>query len=182
MTSGMPESARLRLVVLVHMRSGCRLPVPARICWPGPPPAAASATARSVRAAVLNAMKTSMADQCELEELRREFALVRLGQRRLQHLAVVGGFVLGGCGDEKPRAATERGGADLNGRTFESAEVREHTLATGSIVTISFEDGGISAFAGCNRILVRRTGMANLDRRGPARYDEKGMPAGPAGG
>ena len=51
------------------------------------------------------------------------------------------GLVLGGCGSES---------VDLAGRSFTSTEVRGHDLVEGSKVALSFEDGRISANAGCN--------------------------------
>ena len=48
---------------------------------------------------------------------------------------------LGACGDSTP---------DLNGRSYTSTEVRGHDLVAGSTVTLAFEDGQISANAGCN--------------------------------
>jgi heat shock protein HslJ len=74
--------------------------------------------------------------------------------------AVVAGLALGGCGDEGPSSAsTTDSSAGLDGRTFESVEVRGHTLTAGSVVTLSFDGERISAFAGCNRMF------------GPARWD-----------
>ncbi|HET6966993.1 MAG TPA: META domain-containing protein [Ornithinibacter sp.] len=54
---------------------------------------------------------------------------------------VVAGLLLAGCGG---------GGADLAGSTYTSTEVRGHDLVEGSQVTLTFEDGRISANAGCN--------------------------------
>lgn len=68
-------------------------------------------------------------------------------------VAVVGGLLIGGCGDESGDSAGTRSEVDVDGRTFESVEVRGHTLAEGSIVTITFDGGRISAFAGCNRMM-----------------------------
>jgi hypothetical protein len=63
--------------------------------------------------------------------------------------AVRAGLVLGGCGDEAPSSAGTTGSsADLDGRTFESVEVRGHTLTAGSVVTLSFDGERISALTG----------------------------------
>jgi heat shock protein HslJ len=68
--------------------------------------------------------------------------------------AIVGGLLIGGCGDESREGAGTTGSeVDVDGRTFESVEVRGHTLAEGSIVTITFDVGRISASAGCNRMM-----------------------------
>lgn len=55
--------------------------------------------------------------------------------------AVAGVLSLGACGDSSP---------DLDGRSYTSTEVRGHDLVAGSTVTLAFEDGRISANAGCN--------------------------------
>ena len=52
-------------------------------------------------------------------------------------------LALGACGSE---------GADLAGRTFTSTEVRGHELAPGSTITLTFEEGRISANGGCNTL------------------------------
>ena len=60
---------------------------------------------------------------------------------------------LAACGDEGTTTSAETDAAqplDLAGRTFESAQVNGITLADGTVVTLSFEDDGISASAGCN--------------------------------
>ena len=44
------------------------------------------------------------------------------------------------------------GSADLGGRTFTATEVRGHDLVEGSAITLAFEDGQVSANAGCNTI------------------------------
>ena len=44
------------------------------------------------------------------------------------------------------------GAADLAGRSFTSTEVRGHDLVEGSTITLSFEDGRISAQGGCNTL------------------------------
>ena len=44
------------------------------------------------------------------------------------------------------------GSADLEGRTFTATEVRGHDLVEGSAITLAFEDGQVSANAGCNTI------------------------------
>ena len=71
--------------------------------------------------------------------------------RSLAVTALLGaGLVLGGCGSES---------VDLAGRSFTSTEVRGHDLVEGSKVALSFEDGRISANAGCNT----RNGAATWD-------------------
>lgn len=52
-------------------------------------------------------------------------------------------LALGACGSE---------GADLAGRAFTSTEVRGHDLVEGSTITLTFEEGRISANAGCNTL------------------------------
>lgn len=52
-------------------------------------------------------------------------------------------LALGACGSES---------ADLAGKTFTSTEVRGHELVEGSTITLTFEDGRISANAGCNTL------------------------------
>jgi len=52
-------------------------------------------------------------------------------------------LALGACGSE---------GADLAGRTFTSTEVRGHDLVEGSTITLTFEEGRISANGGCNTL------------------------------
>lgn len=52
-------------------------------------------------------------------------------------------LALGACGSES---------VDLSGRTFTSTEVRGHDLAPGSTITLTFEDGRISANGGCNTL------------------------------
>jgi len=73
----------------------------------------------------------------------RHVAHPRSGSRRarLVLLAVVAVLSLGACGDSAP---------DLDGRSYTSTEVRGHDLVAGSTVTLTFEDGRISANAGCN--------------------------------
>ena len=44
------------------------------------------------------------------------------------------------------------GSAALEGRTFTATEVRGHDLVEGSAITLAFEDGQVSANAGCNTI------------------------------
>lgn len=44
------------------------------------------------------------------------------------------------------------GSADLEGRTFTATGVRGHDLVEGSAITLAFEDGQVSANAGCNTI------------------------------
>ena len=63
---------------------------------------------------------------------------------RLWRTAIAGAaasLLLAGCGG---------GGADLAGSTYTSTEVRGHDLVEGSQVTLTFDDGRISANAGCN--------------------------------
>jgi heat shock protein HslJ len=71
-------------------------------------------------------------------------------------VAVVAALVLaaGGCGDDDeggsgadPGPPTE---ADLDGRTFVSTGAEGFTLVPGTQVTLTFEDGNVSASAGCN--------------------------------
>jgi heat shock protein HslJ len=73
----------------------------------------------------------------------RRVAHPRSGSRRapLVLLAVVAVLSLGACGDSAP---------DLDGRSYTSTEVRGHDLVAGTTVTLTFEDGRISANAGCN--------------------------------
>ena len=68
----------------------------------------------------------------------RRVAHRRSGGRRapLVLLAVVAVLSLGACGDSAP---------DLDGRSYTSTEVRGHDLVAGSTVTLTFEDGRISA-------------------------------------
>lgn len=40
----------------------------------------------------------------------------------------------------------------LEGRTFSATEVRGHELVEGSAITLTFEDGQVSANAGCNTL------------------------------
>jgi heat shock protein HslJ len=49
-------------------------------------------------------------------------------------------------------AACSGEGQDLGGRSFTSTQVRGHDLVPGSAVTLTFEDGRISARAGCNTL------------------------------
>ena len=44
------------------------------------------------------------------------------------------------------------GSADLEGRTFTATAVRGPDLVEGSAITLAFEDGQVSANAGCNTI------------------------------
>lgn len=69
---------------------------------------------------------------------------------------------LAACGQDETTTSAEAESAqpvDLAGRTFESAQVSGITLADGTAVTLSFEDDGISASAGCNTM----SGGANWD-------------------
>lgn len=51
-------------------------------------------------------------------------------------------------------ACSSGGGApDLDGRSFTATEVRGHDLVEGSAIKLSFEDGRISAQAGCNTLV-----------------------------
>lgn len=64
--------------------------------------------------------------------------------RPLAALAVLGACVaLTACGSES---------ADLAGKTYTSTEVRGHDLVEGSTITLTFEDGRISANGGCNTL------------------------------
>lgn len=66
------------------------------------------------------------------------------GRHSIALLAVLGvGIALGGCSD---------GSADLDGRSFASTEVRGHDLVEGSTITLTFEEGRISAQGGCNTL------------------------------
>jgi heat shock protein HslJ len=74
-----------------------------------------------------------------------------LGVRRPRALrwlliAVVASLWLSGCG----RSGGPGGTPDLAGKTFTSTEVRGHQLVPGTSVTLSFEQGRVSAKAGCN--------------------------------
>jgi heat shock protein HslJ len=96
-------------------------------------------------------------------------------------VAVAWGLILSGCGEEAPSGTqTAGGGADLDGRTFESVEVRGHTLTAGSTVTLTFDAGRISASAGCNSM----TSPADWDGdtlsvSGPMAMTRKACPPGP---
>lgn len=50
---------------------------------------------------------------------------------------------LSGCGDYA---------GDIEGREYESTEVRGHELVEGSTITMTFEEGRISANGGCNTL------------------------------
>jgi heat shock protein HslJ len=52
-------------------------------------------------------------------------------------------LVLAGCSS---------GSDGLEGRTFTATEVRGHDLVEGSEITLTFEDGQVSANAGCNTL------------------------------
>ena len=52
-------------------------------------------------------------------------------------------LVLGGCGDSS---------GDIEGREYESTEVHGHELVEGSTITMTFEEGRVSANAGCNTL------------------------------
>lgn len=69
-------------------------------------------------------------------------------------LAALGaGMVLGACASDT-----------LDGRTFTATEVRGHDLVEGSVITLHFEDGNISAQAGCNTLVGGTTwDQGNLD-------------------
>lgn len=65
-------------------------------------------------------------------------------KRSVAVLAVLGvGLALGACGSES---------ADLAGKSYTSTEVRGHDLVEGSTITLSFEDGRVSAKGGCNTL------------------------------
>ena len=77
-------------------------------------------------------------------------------------VAVCVALSLAACGDEgtTTSAGTEAAQPlDLAGRTFESAQVSGITLVDGTVVTLGFEDDGISASTGCNTM----TGAATWD-------------------
>ena len=68
-------------------------------------------------------------------------------------------LALGGCSGSS---------ADLDGRTYTSTEVRGHDLVEGSQVTLTFEDGRVSAQAGCNTMNGAATwDGGTLDVAGP---------------
>jgi heat shock protein HslJ len=68
----------------------------------------------------------------------------RSRRRSLAVLAVLGaGLALGACGSES---------VDLAGRSFTSTQVRGHDLVEGSTITLTFEDGRVSAQGGCNTL------------------------------
>lgn len=73
-------------------------------------------------------------------------------------VAVVASLWLGGCGSAGG-SGTGSGSPDLNGKSFTSTEVRGRDLVAGTSVTLSFEEGRISAKAGCNTM----TGSATWD-------------------
>ncbi|MGM0384467.1 MAG: META domain-containing protein [Actinomycetota bacterium] len=57
-------------------------------------------------------------------------------------VAAIAALALSGCS----------GSSELEGRTFTATEVRGHDLVEGSEMTITFEDGQVSANAGCNTL------------------------------
>jgi heat shock protein HslJ len=62
-------------------------------------------------------------------------------------------LAVGGCGDDDGSTGTDPGPPtedDLDGRTFVSTEAEGFTLVPGTQVTLAFEDGNVSATAGCN--------------------------------
>jgi heat shock protein HslJ len=64
--------------------------------------------------------------------------------RSLALLTLLGAsLALSGCGDYP---------GDIEGREYESTEVRGHELVEGSTITMTFEEGRISAQAGCNTL------------------------------
>lgn len=63
---------------------------------------------------------------------------------RAAALAAVAALALAGCSTDESM--------DLEGRTFTATEVRGHDLVEGSTVTLTFEDGQVSANAGCNTL------------------------------
>ncbi len=77
----------------------------------------------------------------------------------LASLAVLG-LVAAACGDDKDAVApateapTPTGAPipTLDGRTFLSTEVTGYDLVEGSVIRLAFEDGSLSANAGCNQI------------------------------
>ena len=88
------------------------------------------------------AVTRAVADGSTVVEIPRGIAHRRSRRAPLALLAAVAGVLsLGACGDSTP---------DLNGQSYTSTEVRGHDLVAGSTVTLSFEDGRISANAGCN--------------------------------
>lgn len=103
------------------------------------------------------------------------WAGARPGPVALIALSVLVMLIVAGCGggDEPKVAARDtrpgRPGAPfpLDGRTFVSTEVTGHRLVAGTRVSISFEDGRISARAGCNTMA------------GPYRVDGSTLLAGP---
>ncbi len=72
-------------------------------------------------------------------------------------VAVAGLAVIAGCGDDNAGVSTgataSDGGVtvdDLDGRTFVSTRVDGYTLASGTQVRLSFQNGSLSVSAGCN--------------------------------
>lgn len=75
-------------------------------------------------------------------------------RRRLVAALVLALAAATGCGDATVPASGDNGdagsGEDLEGRTYESTEVRGHDLVDGTTVTVSFAGGQLGASAGCN--------------------------------
>jgi heat shock protein HslJ len=87
---------------------------------------------------------------------RRPAGSVTLASMRSRMMAVALAALLlavGGCGDDDDGSGADPGpptAADLDGRTFVSTAAEGFTLVPGTQVTLTFEDGNLSATAGCN--------------------------------
>jgi heat shock protein HslJ len=85
-------------------------------------------------------------------------------RRRLVAALVLALAAVTGCGDATVPVSGDNGdagsGEDLEGRTYESTEVRGRDLVDGTTVTVSFAGGQLGASAGCNSM------------SGPARWHE----------
>lgn len=69
--------------------------------------------------------------------------------RTLATLAIASAFLLGACSGGASGAPGPTGGSP-EGRTFVSTNVEGRALVAGSIIRFTFQDGGVSANAGCN--------------------------------
>jgi heat shock protein HslJ len=87
---------------------------------------------------------------------RRRAGSATLASMRSRMMAVALAALLlaaGGCGDDDDGSGAGPGppaAADLDGRTFVSTGAEGFTLVPGTQVTLTFEDGNVSASAGCN--------------------------------
>jgi heat shock protein HslJ len=77
--------------------------------------------------------------------------------RHLVALTLLGLAVIGGCGTDSAGVSTGSTAAggdvtadDLDGRTFVSTQVDGYALVSGTAVTLSFQNGTLSASTGCN--------------------------------